>query len=150
MQQHYEAIAKVKSIKEIQTKSGKWLYSFGIPITKMAGETQLTEWIQVSILQDERRPDLHNAKQVHFIGQLALKEAYQNYPQGISVFGFYIEPVLSQVYRQRKQKTNRAPQQPQQYQQNQPQHQQPQQQHQQPQTEYPENPPFMQQSEIPM
>lgn len=106
MKQHIEIITKVKTIKEIQTRTGKWMYSFSIPVSKMVGETQITEWMQVTILQDQQRPDLHNAKEVHFIGQLTVKEAYKNYPQGISIFGFYIEPVLNQVYRQRKMKKN--------------------------------------------
>ena len=110
MKQHIEIITKVRNIKEIQTKTGKYLYSFSVPISKMVGEEQLTEWIQVSILQDQQRLDLHNAKEIHFIGQLVVQEAYKDYPQGISIFGFFINPVLSQVYRQRKTRSN-SPQQ---------------------------------------
>jgi hypothetical protein len=106
MKQHIEMVVKVKQIKEIHTRSGKFMYSFGVPITKMSGDTQLTEWVQVSILQDQQRPDLLNASEVHFIGSLTLREAYGQYPQGISIFGFYIEPILSTVYRQRKVKKN--------------------------------------------
>ncbi len=106
MKQHIEMVVKVKTIKEIQTSTGKWMYSFSIPISKMAGETQLTEWMQVSILQDQQRPNLHNAKEIHFIGQLTVKEAWGDYPQGISIFGFYIDPILNQVYRQRKVRKN--------------------------------------------
>ena len=94
MKQHIEMITKVKQIKETQTKTGKWIYNFSIPISKMVGETQLTEWVQVSILQDQQRPDLHNATEVHFIGQLVLKEAYKQYPQSVSIFGFYIDRKL--------------------------------------------------------
>ncbi len=109
MKQHIEIITKVKTIKEIQTRTGKFMYNFSIPITKMSGEEQLTEWMQVTILQEEQRPDLQGAKEVHFIGQLTVKESYKDYPQSVSIFGFYIEPVLSQVYRQRKVKKNTTP-----------------------------------------
>ena len=102
MKQHFEAIINVKTIKEIETKSGKWLYQFGLPITKQVEENQLIEWLPVAILQDQQRKDVLNAKQVHFIGQITLKEAYGEYPQGVSIFGFYIEPILAQVYRQRR------------------------------------------------
>ena len=85
------------------------MYNFSIPITKMAGEEQLTEWMQVTILQDQQRPDLADAKEVHFIGQLTAKEAYKDYPQAVRIFGFFIDPVLSQVYRQRKVKKNTPP-----------------------------------------
>ena len=106
MKQHIEIVTKVKTIKEIKTKSRKWMYSFSIPITKMSGETQLTEWIPVSILQEQQRLDLHKAKEVHFIGQLTVKESWGDYPQGISIFGFFIDPILNQVYRQRKTRKN--------------------------------------------
>ena len=106
MKQHIEIVTKVKTIKEIHTRTGKWMYSFSIPIVKMEGEEQLTEWMQVTVLQDKQRPDLLDAKEVHFIGQLTIKAAYKNYPQSVGIFGFYIEPVLSQVYRHRKVKKN--------------------------------------------
>ena len=72
----------------------------------MSGETQLTEWVQVGILQEYQRKDVMAAKEVHFIGSLVVKEAYGKYPQGISIFGFYIDPILSNVYRQSKVKKN--------------------------------------------
>ena len=106
MKQHVEIITKVKTIKEIQTKTGKWMYNFSVPISKMVGEEQVVEWMLVTILQEQQRPDLINAKEVHFIGQLSVREAYKEYPQSVSIFGFYIEPVLGQVYRQRKVKKN--------------------------------------------
>ena len=110
MKQHFESVTKQLKLKEIPTKGGKFLYTFSVPITKMNGEEQLTEWLQVAILQDEQRNDLKGAKEVHFIGQIVLKEAYGDRPQGLSVFGFYIEPVLSDVYRQRKVKKNTSEQ----------------------------------------
>lgn len=106
MRQHIEMVARVKKIKELQTRAGKWLYSFAVPISKMDGEEQLTEWLQVAILQNEQRKDLDGASEIHFIGELTVKAAYGDYPQGLSVFGFYIEPVLSQVYRHRRVKKN--------------------------------------------
>ena len=109
MRQHIEIITKVKAIKETATKSGKYLYSFGIPVSKMVGENQVTEWVNVSILQDTQRRDVTTATEVHIIGELTLREAWGNRPQGVGIFGFFIEPVLSQVYRQRKTKSN-APQ----------------------------------------
>jgi len=108
MKQHIEIVTKVNAIKEIPTRSGKYLYNFSIPLSKMKEDEQLVEWVQVSILQDHQRKDLQDAKEVHFIGQLTLKEAYKNYNQGVSIFGFYIEPILGQVYRQRKVKKNVA------------------------------------------
>ncbi len=106
MKQHLEMIVKISRVKEIQTKSGKWLYSFGVPISKMVDGEQITEWLPVSILQDERRPDVIQATQVHFIGEIVLKEAFGKYPQSLGVFGFFIDPIVSQVYRQRKVQKN--------------------------------------------
>lgn len=102
MQQQLEMITKIKTDKEASTRSGKYLYSFNAPISKMSGEAQLTEWLQVSILQDPQRNDLKYAKEVYFIGQFTVKEAYHDFPQGLSIFGFFIEPIFGQVYRQRK------------------------------------------------
>ena len=109
MKQHVEMVVKVRNIKEIRTRSGKWLYNFSVPISKMTGDAQLTEWLQVSILQDTQRLDLKDVGEVHFSGQLVVREAYKEYPQSISIFGFYIEPILGQVYRQRKAKSNNQP-----------------------------------------
>ena len=106
MKQHIEIITKVKTIKEIHTRTGKWMYSFSIPIVKMEGDEQLTEWVQVTILQEKQRLDIVDAKEVHFIGALTVKKSYNDYPQSVAIFGFYIEPVLSQVYRHRKVKKN--------------------------------------------
>ena len=106
MKQHIEMVVKVRNVKEIHTRNGKFMYSFSIPLVKMAGEEQLTEWVQVAILQETQRKDVMSAKEVHFIGSLVVKEAYGKYPQGISIFGFFIDPILSNVYRQSKVKKN--------------------------------------------
>jgi hypothetical protein len=90
MKQQIEVIAKPFNLKEVQTKSGKWLYTFAIQIQKES----LTEWVQVAVLQEDRRERLATAKEVHFIGKLVIKPAYKEHPQGLSVFGFFIEGVF--------------------------------------------------------
>ncbi len=90
MKQQFEAIAKVFNLKETQTKGNRWLYSFTVPIEK----EDLAEWLQVAILQDTQRSELLQAKELHFKGELTPKAAYGNKPQGLSVFGFYVEPVF--------------------------------------------------------
>jgi leucyl aminopeptidase (aminopeptidase T) len=95
MKQQIEVIAKPFNLKEVQTKNGKWLYSFSIQIAK----EDLAEWLQVAILQEDRRETLSKAKEVHFTGELTIKPAYKEHPQGLSVFGFFIEGVFGKVWR---------------------------------------------------
>ncbi len=100
LKQHYEMVGKLHRIKEIQTKTGKWMYSFSIPIVKMVGEEQHTQWLQATIILKERDPRLINHKgEFHFTGALVLKEAWNNYPESLSFLGFEITPVLGNVYR---------------------------------------------------
>jgi len=116
MKQHAEFVTKIHKITEQQTAKG-WLYRFSIPLTAMEGEQQLTEWLQCGIFLKDRDPRLVDHKgEFHFTGSLQVKKAYGNYPQGLSLFGFEITPVLGKVYRVSKpkpQQTASAPQQPQ-------------------------------------
>ncbi len=99
MKQHIEFVSKIVTPKETQTAKG-YLYRFSVPITEMDGEQQITEWLQCAIFLKERDPRiLQHKKEFHFTGELKLKKAYGNYPQGLSLFGFEITPVLGKVYR---------------------------------------------------
>jgi hypothetical protein len=95
MKTQLQLIAKPFNFKEVQTKSGEWLYTFSIQIAK----EDLIEWLRVAILQEDRRETLSKAKEVHFTGELVIKPAYKEHPQGLSVFGFFIEGVFSKIWR---------------------------------------------------
>lgn len=100
LKQHFEMVGKLSKIKEIQTKTGKWMYNFSVPITKMVGEEQHTQWLQCTIILKERDTRLTAHKgEFHFTGSLVLKEAWGEYPETLSFLGFEIEPVLGNVYR---------------------------------------------------
>ena len=108
MKQHIEFVSKIVNPKETQTAKG-YLYRFSVPITEMDGEQQITEWLQCAIFLKERDPRiLQHKKEFHFTGELKLKKAYGNYPQGLSLFGFEITPVLGKVYRISKPQQNTA------------------------------------------
>jgi len=99
MKQHTEFVTKIQKIRETKTAKG-YLYNFSVPLSKMEGEVQLTEWLQCSIFLKESDPRLIKHKgEFHFSGTLGVKAAYKDYPQGISFFGFELEPVLGNVYR---------------------------------------------------
>ncbi len=99
-------IGKIHKIREIQTKTGKWMYSFSVPIVKMVGEEQHTQWLQATVILKDRDPRLTTHKgEFHFTGSLVLKEAWKDYPESLSFLGFEIKPVLGNVYRISKPKT---------------------------------------------
>ena len=99
MKQHCEFIVKVHNIKEKRSAKG-WLYSFSIPLTKMQEDVQLTEWLSCMIFTKERDSRIMTHQgEFHFSGSLQVKPGWNEYPQGLSLFGFQIEPVLGNVYR---------------------------------------------------
>ncbi len=106
LKQHFEMVGKLHKIKEIQTKTGKWMYSFSVPITKMVGDEQHTQWLQATVILKDKDPRLtkHNGE-FHFTGSLVVKEAWKDYPESLSFLGFEIEPVLGNVYRISKPKS---------------------------------------------
>ncbi len=109
MKQHIEFVTKIVNLKEQQTAKG-FLYRFSVPITEMDGEEQLTEWLQCAIFLKERDPRITgHTGQFHFSGELKVKKAWGSYPQGLNLFGFEIKPVLGNVYRLSKPKSQPEP-----------------------------------------
>lgn len=112
MRQHIEFVAKIVNPKEQQTSKG-YLYRFSVPIVDMDGEKQITEWLQCAIfLKTQDKRILTHKNEFHFTGELKIKKKYQDYPQGLSLFGFEIEPVLGKVYKIAKPKHEDAIQAP--------------------------------------
>lgn len=110
MKQHFEAVVKVHNLKERETKSG-WMYTFSVPISENDGEVQITEWLMCSIFLKDKDPRIMNhSGEFHFTGQLKVKKAWGDYPQGLSLFGFEIQPVLGKVYKISKPKHEDAQQ----------------------------------------
>ena len=104
MKQHSEFVTEIQNLKEKQSTKG-WLYSFSIPLTKMQEDVQLTEWLSCIIFLKERDPRIMTHQgDFHFSGTLQVKPEWNEHPQGVSLFGFQIEPVLGNIYRVTKTK----------------------------------------------
>lgn len=99
MRQHVEFVTKIVNPTEGKTAKG-FLYRFSVSISEMQEDIQMTEWLQCAIfLKNRDQRILSHKQEFHFTGQLKVKKAFQNYPQGLSLFGFEISPVLGNVYK---------------------------------------------------
>ncbi|WP_456392765.1 hypothetical protein [Nitratifractor sp.] len=108
MRQNCEFVAKAHGIRERKTAKG-YVYTFGVAIDDREGKG-LTEWLQCAIYQQKQRPELlgHDGE-LHFTGELQVRPAYNDRPQGLQLFGFFVEPVLGKVWRVGGQRRERKP-----------------------------------------
>jgi hypothetical protein len=98
MIQRYEAISQTTKITERETERG-YTYSFAIPIIcDDKHDNRLKEWLQCTIFQRKRRPDVmrHRGK-FRISGELRIMPAKGELPQKLYLFGFSIEPVKEKV-----------------------------------------------------
>jgi len=113
MRQITEFVTKTTPVKERKTSKG-YIYTFAVAINDREAEG-ITEWLQCAIYQPERRPELlSHSGELHFTGELQVRRAYNDRPQGLQLFGFFVEPVLGRVWRvggKRKAKEKEEPRQ---------------------------------------
>jgi hypothetical protein len=103
MIQRYEAVSRTTKITEKRTERG-YTYSFAIPI--MCDDKQgnkLKEWLQCTIFQRKRRPDVmkHRGK-FRISGALRIMPSKEERPQKLYLFGFSIEPVKERIVKAAK------------------------------------------------